>query len=139
VRFHVAPLLVHDPAQLPLHYLERVVYHLRQGLVRAVIDLFFFRDQFVAGRDCNINPHPELVSFFVSVIRLLDSNVAPADVIAEFVQPGRFLQHQLFDSLGFFQAAVSNVYGQLHSGFYSNASGPQTPRVLMRVGLPPIS
>jgi hypothetical protein len=44
VRFHVAPLLVHDPAQLPLHYLERVVYHLRQGLVRSVIDLFFFRD-----------------------------------------------------------------------------------------------
>jgi len=44
VRFHVTPLLVHDPAQLPFHYLERVVYHLRQGLVRSVIDLFFFRD-----------------------------------------------------------------------------------------------
>ena len=85
VRFHVAPLFVYDPAQLPLHYLERVVYHLRQGLVRSVIDLFFFRDQFVARRDGDINPHPELVSFFVSVIRLLDSNVAPADVIAEFV------------------------------------------------------
>ena len=54
-------------------------------LVRSVIDLFFFRDQLVAGRDGNINPHPELVSFFVSVIRLLDSNVAPADVIAKFV------------------------------------------------------
>jgi hypothetical protein len=39
----------------------------------------------VAWRDRDINPHPELVSFFVSVIRLLDSNVAPADVIAEFV------------------------------------------------------
>jgi hypothetical protein len=93
VRFHVAPLFVHDPAQLPLHYLECVVYHLRQGLVRSVIDLFFFRDQFVARRDGNINPHPELVSFFVSVIRLLNGNVAPADVIAKFVQPGRFLQH----------------------------------------------
>ena len=124
MRFYVAPLLVHDPAQLPLHYLERVVYHLRQRLVRAVIDLFFFRDQFVSGRDGDINPHPELVSFFVSMIRLLDGDVAPADVITKFVQPGRFLQHQLFDSLGFFQAAVSDVYGQLHSGFYSNASGP---------------
>src|SRR4029077_18352091 len=39
VRFHVAPLFVYDPAQLPLHYLKRVVYHLRQGLVRSVIDL----------------------------------------------------------------------------------------------------
>jgi hypothetical protein len=139
VRFHVAPLFVYDPAQLPLHYLECVVYYLRQRLVRAVIDLFFFRDQFVARRDGDINSHPELVSFFVSVIRLFNGNVAPADVIAKFVQPGGFLQHQLFDSLGFFQAAVSDVYGQLHSGFYSNASGPQTPSVLMRVGLPPIS
>jgi len=124
VRFHVAPLFVHHPAQLPLHYLECVVYYLRERLVRAVIDLFFFRDQFVARRDGDINPHPELVSFFVSVIRLLNGNVAPADVIAKFVQPGCFLQHQLFDSLGFFQAAVSDVYWQLHSGSYSNASGP---------------
>ena len=44
VRFYVAPLLVYDPAQLALHYLERIVYYLRQGLVRSVIDLFFFRD-----------------------------------------------------------------------------------------------
>jgi hypothetical protein len=139
VRFHVPPLFVHHPAQFPLHDLEGVVYHLRQRLVRAVINLFFFRDQFVAGRDGDINPHSELVSFFVSVIRLLNGNVAPADVIAKFVQPGRFLQHQLFDSLGFFQAAVSDVYWQLHSDPYSNASGPETPSVLMRVGLPPIS
>jgi hypothetical protein len=85
VRFHVAPLFVYNPAQLPFHYLECVVYYLRQRLMRAVIDLFFFRDQFVARRDGDVNPHAELVSFFVSVIRLLDSNVAPADVIAEFV------------------------------------------------------
>jgi len=45
----------------------------------------------VAGRDGDINPHPELISFFVSVIRLLNGNVAPANVIAKFVQPGRFL------------------------------------------------
>jgi len=139
VRFHIAPLFVHHPAQLPLHCLERVVYHLCQRIVRAVIDLFFFSDQFVSGRDGDINPHPELVSFFVSVIWLLNSNVAPADVIAKFVQPGGFLQHQLFDSLGFFQATVSDVYWQLHSGLYSNAFGPQTPSVLMLVGLPPIS
>ena len=106
MRFHVAPLLVHDPAQLPLHYLERVVYHLRQGLVRAVIDLFFFRDQFVAGRDCNINPHPELVSFFVSVIRLLDSNVAPADVIAEAIEPRGLAANQFIELVRFLDAPI---------------------------------
>jgi hypothetical protein len=115
VRFHVAPLFVNHPAQFPLHYLEGVVDYLRQRLVRAVINLFFFRDQFVSGRDGDINPHSELVSFFVSMIRLLDRDVAAADVIAKFVQPGRFLQHQLFDSLGFFQAAVRDVYWQLHN------------------------
>ena len=139
VGFHVAPLFVHHPAQFPLHYLEGVVDYLRQRLVRTVINLFFFRDQFVSGRDGDINPHSELVSFFVSMIRLFDRDVAAADVIAKFVQPGRFLQHQLFDSLGFLQAAVSDVYWQLHSGLYSNASGPKTPSVLMRVGLPSIS
>ncbi len=124
VCFHIAPLLVDHPAQLPLHRLERVVYRLCQRIVRSVIDLLFFRDQFVAGRDGDINPHPELVSFFVSVVRLLDSNIAAADMITEFVQSRRFLQHQLFDSQGFFQAAVSDVYWQLHSSLYSNASGP---------------
>jgi len=138
VRFHVAPLFVHHPAQFPLHYLEGVVDYLRQRLVRAVINLFFFRNQFVSGRDSDINPHSELVSFFVSMIRLLDRDVAAADVIAKFVQPGRFLQHQLFDSLGFFQAAVSDVYWQLHSAVYCNASGRQTPRVLIRLDSRPL-
>src|SRR6184192_3205622 len=105
--------------------------------MRAVIDLFFFRDQFVARRDGDINPHPELVSFFVSMIRLLDGDVAPADVITKFVQPGGFLQHQLFDSLGFFQAAVSDVYWQLHSGLYPNIFGPPTPSIVMRFGWGP--
>ena len=91
MRFHVAPLFVYDPAQLPLHYLEGVVHHFRQRIVRSVIDLFFFRDQLVTGWDRNIDPHAILISFFVGVVRLLNSNIAPADVITEFVQPRRFL------------------------------------------------
>ena len=90
VGFDVAPLFVYDPAQLALHYLECVVYHFRQRLMRAVIDLFFFGHQLVAGRDGDIDSHPELVSFFMGVIGLLNGNVAPADVIAKFVQPVAF-------------------------------------------------
>src|SRR5437868_9340017 len=91
------------------------MHHFCQRIVRSIIDLFFFRDQLVAGRDGNINPDPILVSLFVGVVRLLNSNIAPADVITEFIQPRRFLQYHLFDSQGFLQAAISDVYWQLHS------------------------
>ena len=91
------------------------MHHFCQRIVRSIIDLFFFGDQLVAGRDGNINPDPILVSLFVGVVRLLNSNIAPADVITEFIQPRRFLQYHLFDSQGFLQAAISDVYWQLHS------------------------
>ena len=115
VRFHVAPLLVHHPAQFPFHDLEGVVHHFCQRIVRSIIDLFFFCHELMTGREGHINPDPILVSLFVGVVRLLNSNIAPADMITEFVQARRFLQHHLFDSEGFLQAAISDVYWQLHS------------------------
>jgi hypothetical protein len=53
----------------------------------------------------------------VGVIRLFDSHIAATDMITEFVQPGCLLQHHLFDSEGFFQAAISDLYWQLHRNF----------------------
>jgi len=115
VGLDVAPLLVHHAAQLALHDLEGAEHGFCQGIVRAVIDLLFFRDQFVAGRNSDIDSYPILVSFFMGVIGLLNSNVAPANVIAEFVQTLGFLQYHLFDAEGFFQATIRDVYWQLHS------------------------
>src|SRR5207244_2745344 len=80
------------------------------------IDLFFFGHQLVTGRNGNVDSHPELVSFFMGVIGLLNGNVAPANMIAEFVQPLGLLQYHLFDTKEFFQATIRNVYWQLHSG-----------------------
>ena len=106
VRFHVAPLFVHHPAQFPLHYLEGVVDYLRQRLVRAVINLFFFRNQFVSGRDSDINPHSELVSFFVSMIRLLDRDVAAADVIAETVESRGLAVNEFLELVRFLDTPI---------------------------------
>jgi hypothetical protein len=52
-------------------------------------------------------------------------------MIAEFVQPLGFLQHHLFDSEGFFQATIRDVYWQLHSAFYCNAGTLVTPSSLV--------
>ena len=114
--FDIAPLLVHHAAQLAFHDFEGVVHHFCQRIVRAVIDLFFFGHQLVTGRDGDVDSHPVLVSFFMGVIGLLDGNVAPAAVIAEFVQAFGFLQYHLFNAEGFFQATIRDIYWQLHSG-----------------------
>ena len=69
----------------------------------------------MTGRNGHVDSHSELVSLFMGVIGLLNGNVAPADVIAEFVQALGFLQHHLFDVEGFFQATIRDFYWQLHS------------------------
>jgi len=91
VGFDVSPLFVHHAAQLALHDFESVVHHFCQRIVRPVIDLFFFGHQLVTGRNGNVDSYPILVSFFVGVIGLFNGDIAPADVIAEFVQALGFL------------------------------------------------
>jgi hypothetical protein len=65
----------------------------------------------VAGRHRYIDPDPKGISFLMSVVRLLDGNVAAVDVIAEFFQARRFLQDELIDLVGFSDAAVGDVDG----------------------------
>jgi hypothetical protein len=45
------------------------------------------------------------------VIRLLDDDITPVDVVAEFFQPRCFFEHELIEVVGFFDAAVSDVDG----------------------------
>src|SRR5689334_12236325 len=52
VSFYVAPLLVYDPSEFAFHGLERVMNRFVQGLMRSVIHLLLFRDQFVARGHC---------------------------------------------------------------------------------------
>ena len=49
------------------------------------------------------------------MIGLLDGDVTSIDVIAEFFEPGRFLQNKLVDRLRLLDATIGNVYWPLHS------------------------
>jgi hypothetical protein len=40
---------------------------------------------------------------------LLDGDVTPVDVVAEFFQARCFIQHELIDVVGFLDAAVGDV------------------------------
>lgn len=80
-------------AQLSLHRLEGVVHDFAQRIVCAVIHLFFIRYKFVAGWDRYIDTHPKLISFVMCVIRLLDGDIATADVIAKMIQSRGFREH----------------------------------------------
>ena len=101
-------------AQLAFHRFESVVDNFGQRGVRAVIHLLFVGDELVAGRDCDIDAHSKLIPFLMRVVGLLDGHVTSIDVIAEFFEPGRFLQNELVHLLRFLQAAIGYVYWSLH-------------------------
>ena len=111
VRFYFAALFLDNAAQLALHGFERVVDHFGKWGVGAVVHPFFIRDQFMTGRDGDIDPDPKRISFLMGVVWLLDGDVAAVDVIAEFFQARRFLHDELVDVIGFRDAAVGDIDG----------------------------
>jgi len=102
-------------AQLAFHRFESVVDNFGQRGVRATVHLLFVGDEFVARRHCDIDAHSKLVSFLMRMVGLLDGDVTSIDVIAEFFEPGRFLQNELVDLLRLLDATIGNVYWPLHS------------------------
>jgi hypothetical protein len=110
----LSPLFLDEMPQLAFHRFESVVDNFGQRGVRAVVHLLFVGDEFVAGRHCDIDAYSKLIPFLMRVIGLLDSDVTSVDVIAEFFEPGRFLQDELVDFLGFLQATIGYVYWSLH-------------------------
>ena len=102
-------------AQLPLHRFESVVDDFLQRGVGAVVHLLFVGDEFVARRHGDIDAHPELVSFVMRMIGLLDGHVTPVDVIAEFFEPRRFFENELIDRLRLLDPTIGNVYWPLHT------------------------
>ena len=104
VRFHFVPLFLDDASQLALHGLERVVDHFGERRVGAVVHSLFVGDQFVPGRNGDVDPDPERISFLMGVVRLLDGNVAAVDVVAEFLEARRLIHDELINVVGFHDA-----------------------------------
>jgi len=101
--------------QLTLHRLERIVDHLAQRGVRAVVHLLFVGDELVTRRDGDIDAHPELVSFLMRMIGLLDGDITSVDMVAEFFEPGRFLQNELVELFRLIDPTIGYIYWPLHS------------------------
>ena len=114
VCFYFASLLVHDTAQLALHRFERVVNHLVDRLVRAVVHLLFISDKLMATRHRHINPAPVRISLLVRVICLFDGHIAAVDVVAKFLEPCGVIQNEIVDLVRFFQTPIRDLNRQLH-------------------------
>lgn len=80
----------------------------------AIVYLFFLRDELVPGRDSDIDADPKGVALLVRMIGLFDRDIAPADVVAKFIQSGRLLTHHLFDAVRLHKAAIADIHRQLH-------------------------
>ena len=84
-------------SQLALHRFERVVNHLVERLMRAVVHLLLVAHQLVARSDRYIDPASVGITFVVSVVWLLDRDVAAIDVIAKFIEPRGVSHHEIVD------------------------------------------
>ena len=114
MRLDVAPLLVHDPAQFALHRFERIVDHLVEGLVRAIVHLPFVSNQLVAPRHSHVDAASVGVTFLVCVIGLFNGHVAAVDVVAKFFEPSRIIQNEIVDLVRLFQTPIRDLNRQLH-------------------------
>ena len=115
MRLYVVALFVDDATQLAFHRLEGVVNGFGERFVPAIVRLFLIGHQLVAAGNCYINPNAERVPLVMGVVRLLDGDVAPVDMVAKFFEPGRFFQNQLVDRFGFVDSTIGDVYWQLHN------------------------
>ncbi len=75
--------------------------NLVERLVCAVVLLFFIGYEFVTARNGHIDATTVRISFLVGVIGLLDGDIAAVNVVAKFLQPRRFFEHEIVDLVGF--------------------------------------
>ena len=115
VRFYVVALLVDDTTQFAFHGFEGVVNGFGERFVPAIVRLFLIGDQLVASGNRYIDANAEWVSLVMGVVRLLDGDVAPVDMVAKFFKPGRFFQNQLVDRVRLVDSTIGDVYWQLHN------------------------
>jgi hypothetical protein len=115
VSLYIAALLIHDAAQFAFHRFERVVNHLVERLVRAVVHLPLVGDHFMAPCYSHIDTAPKGITFLMRVIGLLDRHIAAVDVVAKFFESRRILQDEVVDLVRFFQTPIRDLNRQLHS------------------------
>jgi hypothetical protein len=109
VSLDVASLLVHNAAQLALHRFERVVNHLVERLMRAIVFLPLVGDYFMPPCHGHIDATPIGISFLMRVIGLFNGHITAVDVIAKFFQSRCIIQNKIVDLVRFFQTPIRDL------------------------------
>jgi hypothetical protein len=103
-----AALFLDERLELALHCFEGVVDYFAQRLMHAVRGRIFVRDQFVAGRDRNVNSDPEWVPRVLGVVGMLDHDVASTDVIAKAVEARGLAANEFVELIRFLDSPIRN-------------------------------
>jgi hypothetical protein len=104
-------LFLDERLELALHRLEGVVDYFGQRLVHFVRRRFLIRDQFVAGRDGDIDPDAEWIPGMLRMVGMLNHHVAPADVIAKAIEARGFAANEFVDLVRFLDPPVRDSNG----------------------------
>src|SRR2546430_2221356 len=81
----------------------------------AVIHLLFIGHEFVPRCHSHVDTAPIRISFLMSVIGLLNGDIAAVDVIAKPLEPCCIVQNDLVYLVRFLQTPIQYLNGQLHN------------------------
>ncbi len=73
-----------------------------------VLGLLFIGHELVAGWDRHVDSHAEWIAGALLLVRMLDRDVAAADVIAKTIEPRCLAPDQVVDLSGFFDTAIGD-------------------------------
>ena len=106
VGFNVAPLLVHNTTQFPLHRFKCVVNDFLDRFVSPVIHLLFIGHKLVARRHRHVDAAPVWIAFVMVMIGLFDCHIAPVYVITKSLESFCIIQNEIVDLVRFFQTPI---------------------------------
>lgn len=115
VGFNVAPLLVHNTTQFPLHGFECVVDDFLDRFVSTVIHLPFIGHKLVARRHGHVNAASVWIAFVMIVIGLFDCDIAAVNVITKSLESFCIIQNDIVDLVRLFQTPIRDLNRQLHN------------------------
>lgn len=87
----------------------------------AIIHLLFIGHQFVSRRHGQVDTAPIRISFLVSVIGLLNGNIAAVDVIAKPFESCCIIEDDSVNLVRFLQTPIRYLNRELHDYLYTTA------------------
>src|SRR5438093_10599486 len=87
----------------------------------AVIHLLFIGHELVPGCNGHVDTAPIRIPFLMSVIGLLNGDIAAVNVIAKSFESFRIIQNDFVNLVRFLQTPIRYLNRQLHNSLYTTA------------------